>query len=239
MALYRYSTIELKALFLGRLVGNLRTGAAVAAALRFAQPDLHSLGLIGTGTQARQALACAAAAFPLDSVWAWSPTASRREMLQSWAKQTLDIGVRLGDGPRQVLRETDAIALVTSSSAPVITTEMMPGPRLLLSINAYRRPEIDTRLFDEAPHVWTDSVVQASGPGTLFEHAPRRDKLCPVAQEISEGALREKNSTRIIINTGAAWEEVLLAESLWRSAERGEVGFRLHLADDPLGPPRS
>ncbi|MGI0128655.1 MAG: hypothetical protein ACREDE_02215 [Thermoplasmata archaeon] len=225
VALYRYSTMELKGLFLGPLLGTLRTGAAVVAALRFVRPDGDSLGLIGTGTQARQALACAASALPLKSVWAWSPNPERRERFQRWARETVRVEVRLADDPGRVLRETRAIALLTSSETPVITPEMMLGPRLLLSINSYRRPEIDPRLLEGASHVWTDSIEQARGPGSLFRTGQMGQKLLRLADPEGLRELREEMSTRIVINTGAAWEEVLLAESLWQSAERAKVGF--------------
>jgi alanine dehydrogenase len=233
VALYRHSTMELKGLFLGCLVGNLRTGAAIAAAVRFVRSDTDSLGLIGTGTQARQALACAAAALPLNSVWAWSPNPDRREAFRRWAEETLQVKVRLGNDASHVLREAEAVALTTSAETAVITPDMMPGPKLLVSINSYRRPEIDLRMLEEAPHVWTDSIEQASGPGTLFHREDMRGKLLKLAHDEGLAELRDKTSTRIIINTGAAWEEVLLAESLWRSAERSDVGLRATLSNAP------
>ncbi|MGC2359047.1 MAG: hypothetical protein WA691_01915 [Thermoplasmata archaeon] len=233
VALYRHSTMELKGLFLGCLIGNLRTGAAIAAALRFVRPNLDALGLIGTGTQARQALACAAAALPLKSVWAWSPNPGRREAFGRWAEEALQVRVRLGEDAPHVLRETPAVALVTSSETPVITREMLPGPRLLVSINAYRRPEIDLPLLEEAPHVWTDSLEQASGPASLFQTENMRSKLLKLAAPGGLKALRDEDSTRIVINTGAAWEEVLLAESLWISAEKSGVGIESTLVNQP------
>lgn len=233
VALYRHSTMELKGLFLGHLVGNLRTGAAIAAVLRFVQSDLDTLGLIGTGTQARQALACAAAALPLNSVWAWSPNPDRREAFRRWAEETLQVRVRLGEDATSVLREVEAVALTTSAETPVITPDMMQGPRLLVSINSYRRPEIDLRMLEEAPHVWTDSIEQASGPVTLFREEDMRGKLLKLAHDDGLTELRNKSSTRIVINTGAAWEEVLLAESLWRSAELADVGLQVTLPSVP------
>jgi ornithine cyclodeaminase/alanine dehydrogenase-like protein (mu-crystallin family) len=236
VALYRYSTMELKALFLGQLVGSLRTGASVVAALKIAQPGLRTLGIIGTGNQARQVLACASSVFPLESVWAWSPNAKRRAEFREWARAELHHNVNLADDVRHVLREAPAIALVTSSEETVVTSEMMPGPRLLVSISAYRRPEIDLRLLDSARHIWTDSVDQAGNRGTLFQDSPRREKLRPLLQGGDGEALRDGGSTRIIINTGAAWEEVLLAESLLRAAERARAGLSVDLGnghDDP------
>ncbi|HTP54701.1 MAG TPA: hypothetical protein VML94_07080 [Thermoplasmata archaeon] len=233
VTLYRHSTMELKGLFLGCLVGNLRTGAAIAAALSFVQSDLDSLGLIGTGTQARQAVASAAAALPLKSVWAWSPNPERREAFRRWAEETLRVEVRLGRDAAHVLHETEAVALTTSSETPVITPDMLSGPKLLVSINAYRRPEIDLGLLKAAPYVWTDSIEQAGGPGTLFQRKEMREKLRRLAHDETMEELRDKLSTRIVINTGAAWEEVLLAESLWRSAEQSDVGLQATLSNVP------
>jgi len=233
VALYRHSTMELKGLFLGCLIGNLRTGAAIAAALRFVRPNLDALGLIGTGTQARQALACAVAALPLKSVWAWSPNLGRREAFGRWAKEALQVRVQLAEDARQVLREAPALALVTSSEVPVITRDMLPGPRLLVSINAYRRPEIDLPLLEGTPHVWTDSIVQASGPSTLFQSESMRSKVLKLADPGGLKKLRDEGSTRIVVNTGAAWEEILLAESLWRAAELSSVGLETTLVNQP------
>jgi ornithine cyclodeaminase/alanine dehydrogenase-like protein (mu-crystallin family) len=229
VALYRFSTMELKALFLGRRVGVLRTGAAVAAALHLAEPDLRTLGLLGTGTQARQVLRCASSAFRLESVRAWSPNASRRAEFRSWAQEELQVRVDLSEEAREVVAESAAIALTTSSDQPVLTPEMLPGPRLLVSISGYRRPEIALPLLEAAPRIWTDSVAQASGPGTLFA-APRLSaKLCPLAREDSLSALQDGRATRIVLNTGAAWEEVLLAESIWRAAPDAGAGVEVPL----------
>jgi ornithine cyclodeaminase/alanine dehydrogenase-like protein (mu-crystallin family) len=233
VALYRHSTMELKGLFLGCLIGNLRTGAAVAAAVRFARPNLEALGLLGTGTQARQALACAAAALPLKSVWAWSPNPGRREEFRRWAEEALRVRVQLGDDAQHVLREAEAVALVTSSVTPVVTRDMIAKPKLLVSINSYRRPEIDLRSLEEAPHIWTDSVEQASGPGSLFQDEGMRGKLRKLADAGGLRELRDESSTRIVINTGAAWEEILLAESLWRSAEELNLGLQTTLLNQP------
>ncbi|HTP54725.1 MAG TPA: hypothetical protein VML94_07210 [Thermoplasmata archaeon] len=233
VALYRYSTMELKALFLGRTVGTLRTGAAIAAAVGFASPNVDSLGLIGTGAQARHALACAATIRRWRSVSAWSPNPERRATFARWGEETLGLPVRAVGGADEVLAEAAAVVLTTSADSPVVTPKMLPGPRLLVSLSAYRRPEIDPRLLDAASHVWTDSVEQASGPGTFFQAGTMRDKLRKLADADSLADLRDPASTRIVINTGAAWEEVVLAESLWQSAERSDAGWSTTLPREP------
>jgi hypothetical protein len=105
----------------------------------------------------------------------------------------------------------------------------------LVSISAYRRPEIALSLLDAAPRIWTDSRDQAGGRGTLFEDPSRYRKLRPLASEEDAAALRDSQTTRIIINTGAAWEEVLLAESLWQTALPNGGGVDLEIEREPTG----
>ena len=224
VALYGHKEMELRALFLGRLVGNLRTGAAIAAALHLVEPDLVEVGLIGTGYQARNASACIGAVFRNPRIVAWSPSQERRTSFKAWTQAALGLDVELVRGAEEVLARTSNVVLVTAAESPVVTQPMLREPRLLLSINSYRRPEIDLPILDEAHAVWTDSVAQASGPGTLFEAEARKAKLRPLEQGIRDGSVRDRRFTRIIINTGAAWEEVVTAELLYELASAQEVG---------------
>ena len=231
VALYGHKEMELRAVFLGRLVGNLRTGAALAAALHLVEPTLSGVGLIGTGYQARNATACIAAVFRNPRIVAWSPNPERRTSFKAWAQASLGLEVELVPAAEEVLARTSSIVLVTASESPVVTHTMLGEPRLLLSINSYRRPEIDPPILDEVRAVWTDSVAQASGPGTLFQTEARKAKLRPLGLGIRDGSVRDRRFTRIIINTGAAWEEVVTAELLYEEASAQEVG-----TDDALPP---
>ena len=222
VALYGHKEMDLRALFLGRLVGNLRTGGAIAAALHLIDPSLVDVGLLGTGYQARNAMACIAAVFRSPRVIAWSPDPEHRRSFGDWAHTALGIDVLLARDKEDVLARASNIVLVTSSESPVVTESMLHEPKLLLSINSYRRPEIDTPILDRAACVWTDSIAQASSPGTLFEMGGRRTKLRPLMQGVLDGSVRNARSTRVVINTGAAWEEAVTAQLLYELAtERG------------------
>ncbi|HUZ80302.1 MAG TPA: hypothetical protein VMV28_06780 [Thermoplasmata archaeon] len=235
VALYGYSSMDVRAVFVGRLVGNLRTGAALAAALHLAEPGVQEVGFIGTGDQARNALACIASTLRPSRVVAWSPTLARREEFRAWADRVLGLRVELGQDAAEVVRSVPAIVLVTSAENTVVTSEMIAQPKLLLSISAYRRPEIDVRLLDSATRIWTDSVAQASGPGCLFEPDARRAKLRPLGEGIADGSTRDQTSTRIIINTGAAWEELMLAEMMYELAESRDLGVSVAMPKERPG----
>ncbi|NNN18182.1 MAG: hypothetical protein HKL79_07470 [Thermoplasmata archaeon] len=235
VTLYGYSSMDVRAVFVGRLVGNLRTGAALAAALHLTEPGVQEVGFIGTGDQARNALACIASTLRPSRVLAWSPTLARREEFRAWADRVLGLRVELGQDAAEVIRSVPTIILVTSAENTIVTSDMVAQPKLLLSISAYRRPEIDVRLLDSANHIWTDSVAQASGPGCLFEPDARRAKLRPLGEGIADGSARDQTSTRIIINTGAAWEEVMLAEMMYELAESRDVGVSVAMPKERPG----
>ncbi|HXW67040.1 MAG TPA: hypothetical protein VEL82_04085 [Thermoplasmata archaeon] len=222
VALYRLSTLELRAVFLGRLVGNLRTGATIAAAIHLVEPRTQELGILGTGYQARNALACLAATLPLRRTLAWSPAPAHREELRDWAQRTLDLRVELAASAEELAERVPTIVLATSAEAPVLRAASLPGPRLFVSLSAYRRPELDDALLDAPREVWTDSVVQASGPGTRFEGAARRTRLRPLGAAVLDGSARDARDHRLIVNTGAAWEELICADALLaRAADLG------------------
>lgn len=213
----------------------MRTGAAVAAALRLADPDLPSLGILGTGTQARQIAKCVVAARPLTLVEAWSPNSVHRDEFRAWASRELSVPVHLAESAAAVLRENRAIAIATSSDRPVVTPENLPGPRLLVSLSAYRRPEIATSLLHEADRIWTDSVAQATARGTLLNDTALAATVCPLADPAGLAALRDRGSTRIIVNTGAAWEEVVVAESLCQGTTGSNEVLDVELASGRPG----
>ena len=232
VAVYRLSTMELRGLFVGGLVGNLRTGAAVAAALRLAEPDLAEVGLLGTGAQARNALAAMTAVLRLGAVSAWSRDPRHVAEFASWARTALRVEVAPARSAGEVGANPSALVLTTSSESMVVSREMVTAPRLFVSLTGYRRPEIDPRLLDDADRVWTDSVAQASDAGTLFVAPDRRSKLRPLGQGVAEGSVRDRTRLRIVLNTGAAWQEVLVAGALLDRAEAIGRGLDLALPDE-------
>jgi ornithine cyclodeaminase/alanine dehydrogenase-like protein (mu-crystallin family) len=237
VALYGHSGMELRALFLGRLVGNLRTGAAIAAALHLVDPTQRNFGMIGTGYQGRNALACLAAVFPSLHVLAWSPNPERRSAFRDWGRSALGVDVDLADGVTDLVGRCSTVVLVTSADSPVLTARMLGEPRILLSINAYRWPEIEPSILDGVSIVGTDSVEQASGPGTLFEESARKAKLRPLVRALEDGSMRDVRTHRIIINTGAAWQEIVTAQLLLDVARAESLGTEVELGEASIPSP--
>lgn len=229
VALYGRREMELRALFLGRLIGNLRTGATIAAAFHLLDPTLQEIGIVGTGYQARNALTCLAAVYPSARFVVWSPNLIHREEFRTWSRVALRAQVAVVDQPDEMFRTVPALALVTSATEPVVSASDIHGRKILVSLSGYRRHEIDPGLLDSTPRIWTDSVAQAAGPGTLFESPERRAKLRPLGQGVADGTARDPRSVTIVLNTGAAWEETVTAQGLYELALARGIGTEIEL----------
>ncbi len=229
VALYGLTRMELRAVFVGRLVGNLRTGATVAAAFHLLDPALREIGIVGTGYQARNATTCLAAVFPIARFVVWSPTPAHREEFRSWSRASLRADVTVVDRPDEMFRTVGALALLTSATEPVISAAEIPGRAIVVSLSGYRRREIAPEMLDATPRIWTDSVAQASGPGTLFESSERRAKLRPLGRGLADGTARDPRSVTIVLNTGAAWEEAVTAQALYELALAQGIGTEIEL----------
>lgn len=235
VTLYGLPDMELRAIFLGRLLSDLRTGATLAAALRLAEPQEHEVGLIGTGGQARNALACISATMRPSRVLVWSPTPDHREEFRTWAARVLNRTVELATNARDVARKVSSIVFTTAADQTILSPDDVSDRHLLISIGAYRRPELAPDILDRVACVWTDSISQAGGPGTVFESEARRRKLIPLGKGVADGSIRNHSVLRIVVNTGAAWEEVLMGKFLSDLAEANHVGTVVELSPGSLG----
>ncbi len=127
--LYSLETAEPLALLHEFFLSGMRVGATTAAAVdEIARKDARTLGLFGTGKQARSALEAIAAVRPIDRVNVFSPRAEHRE---AFARETSREGLTVAAvaEPRARCRRRRRRVLRHSSD------ETGPGRRL-----ARRRP---------------------------------------------------------------------------------------------------
>jgi thiomorpholine-carboxylate dehydrogenase len=126
----RRSTGEPLAVMDGRLITEMRTAAVSAVALdALAPPEAASLGILGSGVQARSHLRALRLARPaLKDVRIWSRTPSHAERL---AEET---GVRAAS--IQEAGAADVVLTETASSAPVLEGHWLVPHALVLAVGA-------------------------------------------------------------------------------------------------------
>jgi alanine dehydrogenase len=152
--LYSIETAEPLALLHEFLLSGMRVGATTAAAVdHIARPDAATLGLFGTGKQARNALEAIAVVRPLRRVNVYSPSAQHREAFaRSMARDGVDV-VAVAD-PKAVVTGADVICCATTAMKPVFDGDWLRDGQLVVSIAnsdvTNKRSEVDRRTYERA-----------------------------------------------------------------------------------------
>ena len=122
-------TGELLAIVEANRMGQLRTGAATGVATRFmATPEASSVGVIGSGFQARTQLEAVSKVRDLQRVKVYSPNRERRSAYALEMSDRLGLDVVPAQSAREVVSEAEIVITITSSRSPVVHGEWLePG----------------------------------------------------------------------------------------------------------------
>jgi ornithine cyclodeaminase/alanine dehydrogenase len=212
-------------------LGQVRTGAATGVAARFlARPGAQTLGLIGSGWQARSQLAAVRAAVPsLERALVWSRSPER---LAAFASET---GSERAESAQEAAA-CDIVVTVTSSRDPVLRGDWLQEGALVCAVGANdpAARELDNAVVGRASFVCCDSLEDARlESGDLIE---------PVAtgvldwlevhelQEVVAGEVTGRHGDGDIVlfksNGIAPWDVAVGVEAVRRARERG-VGREL------------
>jgi alanine dehydrogenase len=152
--LYSLETAEPLALLHEFFLSGMRVGATTAAAVdEIAREDARTLGLFGTGKQARSALEAIAAVRPIDRVNVFSPRAEHRE---AFARETSRDGLTVTAvaEPRRVVGGADVVCCATAAMKPVLDGDWLEGGQVVVTIAnsdvTNKRSEVDRRTYERA-----------------------------------------------------------------------------------------
>lgn len=233
-------TGELLAVLDGRLITEMRTAAASAAATRrLARPDASVWAILGAGVQARSHLEALGEALPRPAdVRLWNRTPNRAVQLCAEVRDRLGLLARPVATPEDAVRGADIVCTVTGSPTPVLEGKWLaPGAH----VNAVGSARPDMRELD------TEAVVRArvfvdSREAALSEAG---DLLIPIHEgAIAEGhvqgeigevfaGVREGRTApgeiTLFKSVGVAVEDVATARLAYDRALRGGVGEEVSL----------
>ncbi|MFZ9150585.1 MAG: ornithine cyclodeaminase family protein [Burkholderiales bacterium] len=172
VSLYRLSDGELLAVLDGRLITDLRTGAASGVLARqVAIAGRVSVGLVGSGHQARMQLDSLASVYPLASVSVFSRSSENRERFARDNSARLGIPVTPVFSAEAACRGHSVVVAATShrGSEPLVRGEWLEGCRQLCAVGSTRPEsvEVDARCFADAALVVVDSPRAADEAGDL------------------------------------------------------------------------
>lgn len=220
VSLYRLRDGELLALLDGRLITDLRTGAASGVIARRVPVSAPvTVGIVGSGNQARTQLESLATVYEIESAAVYSPTAANREAYAREMSARLGIAVTPVDSAEAAARGRTVVATASSSrsSEPVMRGEWLDRCRLLCAVGNTRPQfaEADVQCFRDAGLVVVDSRHALEEAGDLSQAvksgAVPPEKQATLAQIVTGAATVPQQGTVAFKSVGTALQDLALA----------------------------
>lgn len=220
VSLYRLKDGELLAVMDGRTITELRTGAASGVAARKVSiPGPLSVGIIGSGHQARTQLESLSCVYTIESAAVYSPTPANREAFAREMADRLGFPVSVAGSVEEAVRGRAVVATASSnaSSEPVLRGEWLEKCRLLCAVGNTRPQfaELDVRCLQDANLVVMDSPLAMEEAGELLLAIKRgalpESKRATLAQVVSGAVPVPPEGLVVFKSVGTALQDLSLA----------------------------
>ncbi len=218
--LYRLKDGELLAILDGRLITDLRTGAASGVVARRVDiPGPVSVGILGSGNQARTQLESLAAVYRIASVEVFSPTAANREAYARQMSTKMALPVKAVGSAEAAVRGKKVVATASNSRSaePILRREWLDSCRLLCAVGNTRPQftEVDVASFRDAACVVVDSRHAIEEAGDLREAVKSGgladEKVATLAKLITGSAKVPEQGLVVFKSVGMALQDLALA----------------------------
>lgn len=224
---------------------EIRTAATSAVATRaLARREAASLGVIGTGVQARAHALAIPHVRRIERIRVWGPTEERRRALAHELARTTSAEVEALDDAETVVRGADIVCTTTASRQPWLRAEWIaPGAHVNAvgaSVPGYRELEASvvarSRVFvDRLESAWAGSDDLRV---PVAEGAVGRDVVVGEVGSVLRGELPGRTDDRevtVFKSVGLAVEDLAAARFLLERAARTGRGMAVDLTDAPRG----
>ena len=148
---------------------DIRTGAAGAVAAEHLAPaSIDTVGVIGSGLQARYQVRCLRCVRSFRRIVAWSPDAGR---LQAYCREMRDEGFEAtaARGPRDVCEVADLVVTATPARAALVDAAWLRPKQHVTALGADSpgKQELDPECLPRADLVVVDRLTQCAAFGEL------------------------------------------------------------------------
>lgn len=193
--LYSTETGEPLAFIPDGVIQGARVGGSYGLAVKYlARQGASTMGLIGSGWQARFQVASAAVARDLDSVKVYSPNAEHRARFADEVGEEYGVNIRAVDSLEEAAADVDILAAATNARAPMIRGEFVrKGMHLAAVQNEFTREAIaraDVQVSHTQRNYWIFEGGEDKGQyGQPAEHgnpAWEHEKL-PLLEDVIAG----------------------------------------------------
>lgn len=218
--LYRLSDGELVATLDGRVITDLRTGAVSGVVARKVPIEgLVTVGIVGSGSQARTQLESLATVYRVEAAFVYSPTPTNRAAFAAEMSAKLGFPVTPVDSAEAAVRGRKVVATASNarSADPILRGAWLDGCRLLCAVGNTRPhfAEVDAQCFADSRLVVVDSLHAVDEAGDLRQavaaNALPKSKLATLAQVINSEIKVPMHGLVVFKSVGTALQDLALA----------------------------
>jgi ornithine cyclodeaminase len=220
VAVWSADNAKLKGIVLGERLGNLRTGAIGGVAIRhLSAPDARTVGIVGSGAQARTQLAAAAAVRKLDRARVYSRDEKNRAAFAAEMQQALGIEVEPAGSASEAVDGADIVICATSRMPVIHARDLKPGVHVnTVGPKTRAEYELGLDIADVAAVIATDSPEQTRAYALPFFLAGsgNEHRMADLADIIAGKAAGRGSSgdTTLFCSVGLAGTEVVVASAI-------------------------
>lgn len=235
--LYDYESGQLLACLEAGRLGQIRTGAASGLATKYmAREHSSTVGLIGSGFQARTQLEAVAAVRNIRRVKVYSRRAERREEFARRSSEQLNLEVEPADSAQACVADADIVVVITSARDPVLEGEwLVPGVHInAAGGNHWMRREVDEATVTRSDVIVVDDLEQAKAEcGDLIWPEARGSFRWDMAHELQDvvsarvAGRPSEQSVTLFESMGVALEDIAAAQLVYQKAREQGAGQEL------------
>ena len=218
-------------------LGALRTGAATGLATsHMARPDANTVGVFGSGKQARTQLEAVCEVRDIVEAYVYSRTPERRNQFAQEMSASLGIKVVAVARPELAAEDKDILITATTSSGPVLFADWVGEGAHVNAIgsNFLGKSELDVALVRECGPIIVDDKEQARLEAGDFmpameEGVIRWTDVGELADLVVGRATGRHDPTDITLfkSVGVAFEDLAVAKYVYDQALEAGLGQRL------------
>jgi ornithine cyclodeaminase/alanine dehydrogenase-like protein (mu-crystallin family) len=239
VGLYDGRTGALLSLMQADYLGQVRTGAASGVATRYmARPDAETVGLFGTGKQARTQVQAVCAVRNIRRVHVFSPNEQHRITFAREMAEVCGCTVEPVAHPELAARDMDIVITATSSREPVLHGAWInEGAHLnVIGSNFLSKAEIDTDTVRRCRTIVVDSKEQARlEAGDLLQALEDGSISWTQVYELGEVVVGKNKGRQhpqdvtLFKSLGIGLEDVAVAAKVYARAQAAGVGRSVEL----------
>lgn len=221
VAVWSIETAELECVILGSRLGEIRTGAIGGVAIRhMSAPDAETIGVIGSGRQARMQLEAAAAVRRLRQVRIFSPNPANRVRFAEEMGERLNLSIQPVATAKEAVDDARIVICATTSDGPVLEAVWLRPDAHVTTVGPKTMDghEVGLDVAEWAHTIATDSYeqTQAYRPPFFLDGTVHFERVFDLSQ-LLDGALGARphaDASTLFCSVGLAGTEIVVAAAL-------------------------